>query len=240
MSDPDEKHRGSGDKTNIGGAPPAIPQPPADAPAPRTGEQTHIGAAPPRPPVAPPPALTPEGDRPPSSAPPSNAAEPGAAPEQGIDDEGTVFLGADAIERRPRVLLNREQPPGHPGSETLDGDQYLMGRARTCDIKLFSPTASREHARLTRRADGWYVEPYAGKIVLANGSVLRQPMRLEHRMRLQLGGDELVVIDQSAAIRSVPPAPAPAAPPRPRWLLVAALGALAAAALAAAWLLLRR
>ena len=93
-------------------------------------------------------------------------------------------------------------------------DAYLVGRAPTSDLRLYSPTASREHARLIRRGAAWYLTPIEGKTVLANGSLVGEEVRLEHKMRLQLGEDELLVIDEAAAVERAPTPPPAAAPAR--------------------------
>jgi hypothetical protein len=234
MSDSDKNDRDRGESTHAGGGPPAIPA----VPAPPAGEATHGVAAPPSPPSAPPPPPDEKmGGTHPGIVPPPVIPPPAPPPSE--EEEGTVYIPREVVEQRPSVVLNREQPPGHPGGERLERDQYLVGRSQNCDIKLFSKAASREHARLTRHADGWYIEACPDKLVLANGSPVRQPTRLEHRMRLQMGGDELVVIDQAAAIHSPSPPPS-ALPPRRRWPIAVLVGALVAAALlAAVWLLSR-
>jgi pSer/pThr/pTyr-binding forkhead associated (FHA) protein len=118
-------------------------------------------------------------------------------------------------------------------------DAYLLGRAPTSDLRLYSPAASREHARLIRRGEAWFLAAFEGKTVLANGSLVSGEVRLEHKMRLQLGDDELLVIDEAAAVRApAPAAPAAAARASGRWWLVGVVIAAAIIA-AAAWILAR-
>jgi hypothetical protein len=230
MSDSDQHDRERGESTHAGVEPPAAPV----VPAPPASEETRVAVPPSMP--SPPPADQAGGTHPGVVVPP---VIPPPAPPPSEEEEGTVYIEREVVEQRPSVVLNREQPPGHPGGERLERDQYLVGRSHNCDIKLFSKGASREHARLSRRADGWYIEACADKLVLANGAPVRDPIRLEHRMRLQMGGDELVVIDQAAAIQTPAPAP-PIAPPARRVPIAAVLGALIAAALLAmVWLLSR-
>lgn len=142
------------------------------------------------------------------------------------------------VSQRSPHSLQRVQPAGHTGVVYLTGDTYLMGRKHGADLPLFSPTASREHARLVRRTDGWYLETLAEKAVIANGSLVRTEVRLEHKMRLQIGGDELIFFDETKLALSVPaqPAEAPANRSR-RWLWISiAAAALIALAAVAAWL----
>ena len=72
-----------------------------------------------------------------------------------------------------------------------------MGRLPSCDLRLYSQTASREHAQLTARDGRWYLTPVSGKSVLVNGSPVKEEVPLTHKMRLQLGGDELLFLDES-------------------------------------------
>ena len=236
MSDSDKKDRD--DHTVIGGGPPAAPKLPG-APARPAGpvESTRDGGAPP---VVPPSAPAP-GAAPAPAAPAAPAAGPPAAdataPPPADDEEKTVIVARDTS--RPRVSLSRVRPPGHSDSVALGSrDAYLLGRAPTSDVRLYSTTASREHARLMRRGDAWFLTPFEGKTVLANGSLVRDEVRLEHKMRLQLGDDELLVIDEAAAVRAPVAAPAATARGGGRWWLVGVVIAAAIIA-AAAWILAR-
>jgi pSer/pThr/pTyr-binding forkhead associated (FHA) protein len=186
MSDDDKKD----DATHVGGAPPAMPKLPGGAPPPAQGETTHLGARPPQLP------------------------KPGAPPPADDDDaEGEETVAIGQVPQRTPFSLQRIQPPGHTGVVYLAGAAYLLGRKQGADLPLFSPTASREHARLERRSDGWYVEAIEGKAVIVNGSLLRAAARLEHKTRIQLGGDELIFFDETA-VAAAPAFTAPAAESR--------------------------
>jgi len=222
MSDAEKK----GDATRIGGGPPAAPKlPSSGAPSGGSAEHTHPSGAPPvmpaKPPSAPPPA------QPPLVSPP-----PAPSPDEGDGGE-TVIVGQ--VAQRAKCSLQRVQPPGHAEVIYLSGETYLAGRKHGADLPLFSPTASREHARLERRADGWYLEPIEGKAVIANGSLLRGAIRLEHKTRLQMGGDELIFFDEAVAVAAAPvraATPASSRSGRGRWIVVAVAVAVAAVALA--------
>jgi pSer/pThr/pTyr-binding forkhead associated (FHA) protein len=47
----------------------------------------------------------------------------------------------------------------------------------------------------------------SGKVVLVNGSQVKEEVPLTHKMRLQLGGDELLFLDEggATAVAEVPP-----------------------------------
>jgi len=120
----------------------------------------------------------------------------------------------------PPARLQRMAPPGRSDIVNLDRTHYLMGRLPSCDLRLYSQTASREHAQLTARDGRWYLTPVTGKVVLVNGTQVKEEVPLTHKMRLQLGGDELVFLDESG------PAVVAAAPQGGelggnRWLLIA-------------------
>jgi len=131
----------------------------------------------------------------------------------------------------PPARLQRMQPPGRSDIINLDRTHYLMGRLPSCDLRLYSQTASREHAQLTVRDGHWFLTPVEGKAVLVNGTQVKEEVPLIHKMRLRLGGDELVFLDESGAT-SIEEAPrgggaAAVAVASNRWLaLVIALLAL--------------
>src|SRR6185369_1042549 len=132
----------------------------------------------------------------------------------------------------PHVTLNRLAPAGHAGSVALSGSAHLLGRGPTCDIRLYSPTASREHARLTARSGTWYLAPCEDKEVLANGAVVQGEIRLEHQMHLQLGRDELLVIDPLAVAAPAAAARSAGAETRAdrkqRWIAIGTVAVLVA------------
>jgi pSer/pThr/pTyr-binding forkhead associated (FHA) protein len=163
-------------------------------------------------------------------APPGKPAAPVAS-----DDEETQFIVRDT--EQPQLTLSRLAPSGHPGTIELRRAAYLLGRAPTCDIRLYSPSASREHARLTLRGDAWHLSPCEDKKIVVNGSVVRGEIRLEPKMRIQLGRDELLVIDPTVADHTVSIAAAATpshASARPWWLFAVVL-AVAAVAAAVVW-----
>lgn len=251
MSDSEKKSGDPGD-TQVGGEPPRAPRPdpaPADA-----DESTGIRpmAAPPVPkrpesvaPTPVPPAEAGKGAAPPVAEdtssrqvapppPPQKAAEAAGESEA---EEGTRLF------KREAVTLTRTAPREHFGTIPLEDRPYRMGRSSSCDIPLFSPEASRDHARLRKEAQGWVIEPQPGKLVLVNGASIAGPVNLGQKARLRLGGDDLLFVDENAAAPS-PASPASAPPAagalaaepragrRTLWIAVAA-ALLVAAALAA-------
>jgi pSer/pThr/pTyr-binding forkhead associated (FHA) protein len=182
------------DKTMTGGAPPPLLKKPA---------------APPPPPAAPPPSREEEAtDHTIADMPPPKPAAPPPPSSGGFEDEGATIVLAPS--QRSTCSLQRIEPPGHGDVITLSRNDYLLGRSRTCDVPLYSSTASREHARLSKRGDSWYLTPEEGKTVIAGGSTVAGEVKLVHKMRLQLGGDELLFFDERAATAPAAARPATA------------------------------
>lgn len=218
----------SGDRDATRGG---VPPPPGTAaPSERDAaadSETRIGGAVPPLPGAPPPAPA-AGE---AQAPKTTAAGTAAA-----DEARTVVGGEDleatVVEVRSPFSLMHVKPPGHTLPITLTAGRYLLGRSRSCDIQLFSPTAHRKHARMELRGDVWLLEPIENSVVLANGDLVRGQVVLSHKMRLQLGDDELMFFDERRAGVQAAPSASPAAR---RWRGLAAAG-IAAAVVAAALL----
>jgi pSer/pThr/pTyr-binding forkhead associated (FHA) protein len=230
-ADASDEGKGGGDKTRLGSAPPPQLKRPSEV---KPAEAAS--AAPP--PAGPAPDRTQaSGAPPPISTPRAAPAGQPAAQDDAEEEEGTVIVSAG----RAVSTLQRVQPPGHSEVIRLDRTSYLLGRSRKCDVPLHSATASREHAQLTLRAGGWYIEPVDDKLVVADGEPVRGSQRLTHKMRLQLGADELLFFDSVAAVSASDSRGATATPAPRRGALVAlAVMALAALGVAAWWLLLKR
>jgi pSer/pThr/pTyr-binding forkhead associated (FHA) protein len=198
--------------------------------------QPKLPGGPPPAPAAPPP--PPPPPTPAASPPPAPAPTPAPPPPRRRDeDEGATVILTDV--RQITATLQRVQPPGRSEIIRLSAPQYKVGRAENCEVRLFTETASREHATLVNRQGAWYLQPLPGKSVIANGSRTREEVALQHKMRLQLGDDELIFFDEAAARQPrthVPATPAAAPPPATRPAFLIALAVVALAALA--WLVL--
>lgn len=222
--------KGGGDKTQFGVAPPPqvkrTPQVEQKAAPEASPDHTQgAGAPPPTPkPTAPAGESTSHAIAPPP--------KPPAAPPE-ADEEGTVILTRD---RNVTATLQRVQPPGHSDVIRLDRTSYLVGRSHKCDVPLYSSAASREHARLTYRDAAWYVQPLGGKPVIADGVKVGDEQRLTHKMRIQLGGDELLFFDESVAASAPEARPAAPASKRPPLGVLLGVAVVVALGLAAWWL----
>jgi len=54
------------------------------------------------------------------------------------------------------LVIRKGTNPGH--RLTLDKDTIILGRSPDCDIPIPSPSISRQHARLQRVEDKWFIE----------------------------------------------------------------------------------
>jgi hypothetical protein len=236
MAESDDKK--DGDSTRAGAIPPPRPPLPPSAPPP----------APPTP--AAPPAPTSKEDtaaRPPSApprlpqiaVPDDTAAQPAPAPPRppqppAAEEEGTMIMA------RSPVRLTHLKPAERYAEIPLEPRLYRIGRAASCDIRLYSPAASREHARLRRDDAGWVIEPEAGKTLSVEGVVVEVATVLSRRARLKIGDDELLFVDESQAATTQAKAPAAAAGRPSRRALVAGLALAALIAFAVLALLVSR
>jgi hypothetical protein len=191
----------AGDRTQFAKAPPAMPRAPQAQPA---AQPAPAEAAPPsdaaregetrilpqRPAIAPPPA---------AASRPAQAPRRPAADDEAGEDEGRTVVMLGEAPAPTRVRLQRMKPAGRSEIVVLDRETYLIGRSQACDLKLYSPSASREHARLASREGKWYLRPINQKTVIANGVQVKEEVRLTHKMRLQFGGDELLFLDDAKA-----------------------------------------
>lgn len=200
-----------GERTTIAPArPPGVPAaaapaaPAAPGAAADTGEHTRVVATPPpgaaRPPAAAAPNAASAAPQAASAAPPSDVTvdparpRPAAAPD---DDERTVVLAPRKVEST--VRLERRAPRGVEETIQLDRPSLLLGRGHGCDVKLRTPTASREHAKILFRNGQWWIAGVEGKSFYADGA--RQTggeVALVGGMRLRLGDDEFEVMDTTA------------------------------------------
>jgi phosphoserine phosphatase RsbU/P len=87
------------------------------------------------------------------------------------------------VEASPGVsgdLLLRIEPPGAPPFRfEVRGDSVVVGRSSSADVHVQDRYLSRQHARLFRKADGWYVETLSEKSpTLLNGAAIGRPTRI--------------------------------------------------------------
>ncbi len=213
-ADSPQADKGAADATQVGGAAPNTPPPAAPNP-----DATQVGGAAPPPPVlnAPPPAAPTA-----KPTPAEPAASAGATVVAGTGEatviaggEATVIAGGEAtvvgggaadatmiaggaVQIAPTTQLERLAPPEHRGEiVVLDParNEYQVGRHEACDVRLYSPIASRQHARLVAEPDGtWVLRPAAGKPVKAGRKQVEADLPLTNGMRITLGDDAFKVV----------------------------------------------
>ncbi len=96
--------------------------------------------------------------------------------------------------------LSIEDDQGEKTLVNLVRDEYTIGRAETNTIRLTERNISREHARLFRRDDDWFLadrDSYNGAYV--NGARVVDPVRVAHGDLVQLGDYRLEVVDEALA-----------------------------------------
>ncbi|MBY0274410.1 FHA domain-containing protein, partial [Candidatus Binatia bacterium] len=121
-----------------------------------------------------------------------------AAPDDG---ERTVVLQPRKVESTMR--LERTAPKRTEEAIQLDRPSLLLGRGHGCDVKLRTPTASREHAKISSKNGQWTIAGVEGKSFYVDGA--RQSsgeVVLRGGMRLRLGDDEFEVVDTASGAPS--------------------------------------
>jgi hypothetical protein len=93
------------------------------------------------------------------------------------------------------MMLERIEPSFGRGERLcLDApDRKLsVGRAEASDVRLYTASASREHAVISGNEAGeWILTPSAGKSVLVDGEITTEPVLLEVGLNIILGQDHL-------------------------------------------------
>jgi len=94
----------------------------------------------------------------------------------------------------------RIEPPGEaPYSYDAGGDSVVVGRSSTADVHVQDRYLSRQHARLFRRADGWYVETLSAKSpTVLNGTPIGGPTRIASGDVLRLAETVIRVGDETS------------------------------------------
>jgi len=67
-------------------------------------------------------------------------------------------------------------------------DSVVIGRAPDCDVVIQDLKASRRHAQLTRKAEGFLLEDLGSRNgTLVNGSKIKEPILLKANQTCQIG-----------------------------------------------------
>jgi hypothetical protein len=106
--------------------------------------------------------------------------------------DSTAEPAADASVAQLRLV-------GDSKDWSLDADRLVIGRQETCDIVVPDPNASRRHAEVAKRDDGWWiVDLESTNHTYVNGSLVKE-RRLHAGDRIRIGNTELDYVDSSAS-----------------------------------------
>lgn len=111
-----------------------------------------------------------------------------------IDRGGTSREDRSDLDADPMWLERIEPSLGRGERLRLDAAQekVSLGRAEDSDVRLYTVSASREHALIAANTQGqWILTPVAGKSVLVDGQIATQPVMLEVGLNIILGQDHL-------------------------------------------------
>jgi pSer/pThr/pTyr-binding forkhead associated (FHA) protein len=105
----------------------------------------------------------------------------------------------------------------------LDRDRLVLGRGRDADVYLKHVAVGREHARLVREGDAYYLEDLQsrGGTWLNGAQVHRARVRLKHNDRIQIA-DLVFIFHEGPASGSGEGRPRNGSDPRARWEQAAA------------------
>ena len=135
---------------------------------------------------------------------------PGRFEVRAEHDADTVAPPPPESRVRDVLRLTGSQPPKE---WVLDSGRLVMGRLPACEVSLNDANASRQHAELVKREDGWWlVDLDSTNGTFVNGSMVKE-RRLAPGDRIQIGSSKLEFVTEQ-----VPPAPQkapPAAVPEP-------------------------
>lgn len=121
----------------------------------------------------------------------------------GRDDE---VAPASASSFQPMLLERIEPSVGRGERLRLDAtcSNVRIGRAEDNDIRLYTASASREHATIVAGEQGrWLLTPVLGKSVSIDGEETSEPVPLEVGMNIVLGQDHLRCVSEGLASREM-------------------------------------
>ena len=100
---------------------------------------------------------------------------------------------------RPMLLERIEPSLGRGERLRLDASHWKLslGRAEHSDLRLYTASASRDHALIAGdEAGNWVLTPASGKSVKIDGEAVSEPVVLEVGMNIVLGGDHLRCVSE--------------------------------------------
>ena len=124
----------------------------------------------------------------------------GIAMSSDTERDGTPLAPRSSL--HPMLLERIEPSLGRGERLRLDASHWKLslGRAEESDIRLYTASASREHAVIAgNQAGEWVLTLAAGKSVLIDGELTTQPVVLEVGMNIILGQDHLRCVTEGLA-----------------------------------------
>ena len=92
------------------------------------------------------------------------------------------------------LLLTVEPSQGEAFERRLEGASFTIGRSSKADLVLADAMLSREHARIYREGDAWYIVDLASRNgTRLNGEAVTDPRKIRNRDVVTLGGCTLTV-----------------------------------------------
>jgi len=117
-----------------------------------------------------------------------------AVPQADADAAATRVMQSSRVAPAP-VWLERIEPATARGERLrLEARpaRVLVGRAETSAVRLYSATASREHAEIgVDEAGTWWIVPRGGREIRIDGDATCESVPLEEGMNLGFGADRL-------------------------------------------------
>ncbi|MEM9175623.1 MAG: FHA domain-containing protein [Myxococcota bacterium] len=146
------------------------------------------------------------------------------------------------------MLLERIEPSLGRGERLrLDAAHWhvRIGRAEHNELRLYTASASRDHAVIAGNEAGeWVLTPAEGKSVSIDGDLTAEPVELEVGMNLVFGGDHLRCVNEGQGREAPSLAPAAEAPiaaepaarsGRASWVLIGVVAATGLGLIVYAW-----
>ncbi len=203
-----------------------------------------------RPPPSPQPPSRPEAPAAPARPMPSSSAAVDADPTEVaaptvLEAPSTGSQTARVERRAPAPLaLERIEPSLGRGERIAlepERSRIRIGRAESNELRLYTASASREHAVISADASGaWVVTPVPGRSLLVDGDEENESVPLEVGMNLVFGADHLRCVEPGAASSDAEVRSRAASRSEPASrrgpVLVGAAVVLALGAVASAWL----
>jgi hypothetical protein len=125
-----------------------------------------------------------------------------AESQEGADTTTLATSFAPSSSLHPMLLERIEPSLGRGERLRLDAAHWRvsLGRAEESDIRLYTASASREHATIAGNERGeWVLTLASGKSVLIDGEITTEPIELEVGMNIILGQDHLRCVTEGLA-----------------------------------------